>query len=198
LNGLNKRLAILEQAARPAEDVSFGPVLVHMIGGMFNVAVALLVQKRRFEACELVAIASAYNGLGLTDVQIDAAVRHIERHLASHREKCGESVRYPYWEEAYDQHHAWLRKDAAHAARRGGDEEERYAELVEFWKQRNGETAEARRDRFAAEHQQRMRAIASCLVELRQWYGHPEGPQTDEAAVYAELCALENSLVEQA
>ncbi len=199
MNGLHKRLTTLEQAIRPAEDINFGHVLVHMIGSMFNVAVALLVQGRRFEACELVALASAHNDLGLTDAQIDAAVRHIERHLASHRIECGESVRKPYWVKSYEEHHAWLRRDAAFMARNWGvDEEAHYAELVEYWRKRDGATAEEIMQRHIAKHDEGLRAIAAGLVELRQWYGHPAGPQTDEEAVYLELVRLEQSLAVQA
>jgi hypothetical protein len=200
-SSLDKRLSQLEQTARPPVNVEFGPVLVDMLSmSMMPIAVALLVQGRRSEVCELVEIASLENGLGLTTVQIDAAVRHIEKNLASHRVKCAESVRYPYWVKEYDAHDAQLRRDAAHIARNWPetDEETEYAESVEFWNQRRGETAEARRDRFEAKHQKALQAIAERIVLLRRWYGHPEGPQTDEEAVYAELVALEKSLVEQA
>lgn len=195
MNGLNKRLAVLEQGVQPAEVAHFGTVLVDMLSfGMMPFVTALLVQGRRAEARELVEIASIESGLGLSAVQIDAAVRHIEKHLDSHRASHAKSVRY--WERDEAFRHAQWRKDAAHSARNNPaiDEEAEYARSVEFWRQRDGATSEEIIRHHAAKHEQRVRAIAQRIALLRLERG-AEGPQTDEEVIYGELLRLEESIV---
>lgn len=197
----SKRLVALEQGILN-RDVDFGTVLVDMLSfGMSPVVTALLVEGRRVEACELVEIASRERGLGLGDMQIDAAVRHIEKNLAWHRVSHAKSFRYWERDEAF-RDEEW-RADAAYLARNNPaiDEETRYANLVEFWRQRRGATSEEIIRRYDAKHKQQMRAIAQRIALLRQERGQPQPDEevmanARQEAICAELLRLEESIAE--
>lgn len=199
-----KRLDALEKAVKPTESVDFGPVLVDMLSfGMARAAAALMSQRRRDEARELVELAARERKSGLTDVQIDAAVRHMALHLESHLASWAEHP-IRYWARTEENRHLEWRKDAAHVVKNrrlcgwaegpDTDEEVQYAHTVEYWRQRDGATSEEIIEKGDTKHIQGLFAIAQRLVTLRQERGQTDAKKTDVEQVANELWALERSV----